>query len=188
MSPSRIAAITSAWPPSVPCSAAWVDPGERRVAKLGVAGDAGDVEEVVHPDQAVDLVDLVLVDLEQVDQALAQARLEAPGELEPDDLAEAAAADLVLDGLAQVVGLVGDVVVGVAGDPEERVVEDLHAREERLEVVGDDLLERRRRSLPSPIGRNRRRSSFGTLTRASTSVSCSGSRSTTIRLSERFEM
>ena len=107
-----------------------------------MARDAGDVEEVVHADEPVDLVDLVLVDPEQRDQPLAQALLEVAGELEPDDLAEAAAADLVLDRLAQVVGLVGDVVVGVAGDAEERVIEDLHPREERLDVVGDHVLER----------------------------------------------
>ena len=75
-------------------------------------------------------------------EPLAEARVELALELEPDDLAEAAAADLVLDRLAEVVGLVGDVVVGVAGDAEEGVVDDLHPREERLEVVGDDVLER----------------------------------------------
>ena len=59
-------------------------------------------------------------------------------DLEAHDLAEAAAAQLVLDGLQQVVGLVGDGEVGVARDPEDRRVDDLHAREQRVEVGGDD--------------------------------------------------
>ena len=60
----------------------------------------------------------------------------------PHDLAEAAAAQLGLDGLEQVVGLVGDLEVGVARDAEHAAVDDLHAREQRVEVGGDDLLER----------------------------------------------
>ena len=50
--------------------------------------------------------------------------------LEPHHLAEAPAAQLVLHGAQQVVGLVGDREVGVARDPEEVVAQDLHAREE----------------------------------------------------------
>ncbi len=116
------------------------DPGEGTVAQLGEAGDADDVPEVVHAEDAVDLVDLLVADLEGGHEPVAEARLEAAGELEPDHLAEAAAADLVLDRLPDVVGLVGDVVVGVAGDAEEGVAEDLHPREERLQVAGDHLL------------------------------------------------
>ena len=44
--------------------------------------------------------------------------------------------------LEQVLGLVGELEVGVAGDPEHRVSEHLHAREQRVEVRGDHLLER----------------------------------------------
>ena len=55
--------------------------------------------------------------------ARAAARSMSALDLEPHDLAEAPAAELLLDRLQQVVGLVGDVVVGVAGDPEERVVD-----------------------------------------------------------------
>ena len=108
-------------------------------------------------------------------------------DLEADHLAEAAAAHLLLDGLEQVVGLVGDVVVGVAGDPEERVVDDLHPREEvaRLAAITSSS---GTKVVPSPIARKRRSSSFGTLTRATTSSSFSGLRSSTAMLSERFEM
>ena len=66
-----------------------------------------------------------------------------PGlDLDAHDLAEAPAPQLVLDRLEQVVGLVGDREVGVAGDAEDRGVDDLHAREELVEVLGDQLLER----------------------------------------------
>ena len=64
-----------------------------------------------------------------------------------DDLAEAPAPELVLDRLEQVVGLVGDLEVGVARDPEQVVADDLHAREQRVEVLGDDVLERDERVL-----------------------------------------
>ena len=56
-------------------------------------------------------------------------------DLEPDHLAEAPAPELVLDGREQVVGLVGDVEVGVARHPEEAVGDDLHPGEQRVEVA-----------------------------------------------------
>ncbi len=55
-------------------------------------------------------------------------------ELDAHDLAEAAAAQLALDGREQVVGRLLDLEVGVARDPEGRVLLDLHAGEERVEV------------------------------------------------------
>ena len=63
-------------------------------------------------------------------------------DLQADRLAEAPPAQLGLDGLQEVVGLVGDLEVGVARDAEEAVADDLHPRKERLEVGRDDLLER----------------------------------------------
>ena len=47
-----------------------------------------------------------------------------------------------LDGLEEVLVLVVELEVGVAGDAERHVVEDLHAREQPAEVRGDHLLER----------------------------------------------
>ena len=121
------------------------------------------------------LVDLAVVDLQRVDQLVAQLRVHAGGDLEPHDLAEAAAAELVLDRLQQVVGLVGDVVVGVAGDPEER-------RGRRSPCRGRGRRGWRRStsssgtkvSPSSPIARKRPSSSFGTLTRATISVAALG--------------
>ena len=125
-----------------------------RVAQLGVAGDVGDRVEVGEVDQAVDVVDLAVFEPQRLDQLLAQLRVHPGGDLEPHHLAEAAAAELVLDRLQEVVGLVGDGEVGVAGDPEVAVVDDLDAGEERVEVGGDHLLQR-------DEGRARRRRSAG---------------------------
>ena len=63
-------------------------------------------------------------------------------DLEPHRLAEAPSAQLELDRLEQVVGLVRDLEVGVAGHAERRALDDLHLREERGEVVRDHALER----------------------------------------------
>ena len=107
-----------------------------------MAGHVGDVVEVAEVDQAVDVVDLAVFEPQGVDQLLAQLRVHPGGDLQPHDLAEAAPAQLVLDRLQQVVGLVGDGEVGVAGDPEVAVVDHLGAGEERVEVGGDRLLQR----------------------------------------------
>ena len=74
------------------------------------------------------------------------ARLMPGADLDAHDLAEAAAAQLVLDRAQQVVRLVGDGEVGVARDPEDVVVDDLHAREELVQVLGDEVLERHERA------------------------------------------
>src|SRR5205807_7266472 len=55
--------------------------------------------------------------------------------------------ELLLDLLEQVVGLVVDLEVGVAGDPEQVVADDLQPREQCIQVLGDDLLERHVRVL-----------------------------------------
>ena len=111
-------------------------------------GEADDVPEVGEVEQPVGLVDLVLLDPERRHQLVAEPFVHVGLDLESDDLAEAAPAQLLLDRLQQVVGLVGDVVVGVAGDPEQRVVDDLHPREQRSEVGGDQIVERNERVLP----------------------------------------
>ena len=88
-------------------------------------------------------------------------------DLEAHDLAEAPAAQLGLDGPQQVVGLVGDLEVRVAGDAEEAVVDDLHAREQRVEVGRDDLLQRDEGQVRRRRAATKRGSiSLGTFTRA----------------------
>ena len=135
----------------------------RACSRGGVTGECGgsrssswpesadDVPEVAEVEQALDLVDLVARRCPSAATSCSRSRGSMLGlDLEPDDLAEAAAAQLLLDRLQQVVGLVGDVVVGVAGDPEERVVDDLHAREQRAEVGGDQVVERDQGVAASP--------------------------------------
>ena len=117
----------------------------RRIAQLVVAGEPDHVPEVAEVHQPLDLVDLVVGRAERDHQLVAQPFAHPGVDFEPHDLAEATPPQLLLDRLQQVVGLVGDVVVGVAGDPEERVVEHLHPREQRLEVVGDQGVERDQR-------------------------------------------
>ena len=100
----------------------------RRVAQLAEAGQLDDLPEVGEVEQALDLVDLPLLDAQALRERLAQLVAHVGVDLEAHDLAEAAAAQLGLDGLEQVVGLVGDLEVGVARHAEDAAVDDLHAR------------------------------------------------------------
>ena len=113
-------------------------------------------------------------------------------DLDAHDLAEAPAAQLVLDRLKQVGGVVGHLEVRVAGDSEDVVVGDFHSREQRIQVVGDDVLQRhhqaRARARAAESVTKRGRISVGTFTRANTVWSVTGSRTSTARLSDRFEM
>ncbi len=59
----------------------------------------------------------------------------------PHHLAEAPVAQLGLDGGEQVVGIVGDLEVGVTRNAEAAGADHLHAREEELGVRRDDLLD-----------------------------------------------
>ena len=120
------------------------DGAHRGEAQLG-AGQTRDLPEGAHVEQPVDGVDFVLGHAGRSEQLAAQGRGAVGAELDPHDLAEAPATQLVLDRLQQVGGVVGDLQVGVAGDAEGAVVHDLHAGEEHVEVVGDHLLERHER-------------------------------------------
>ena len=109
--------------------------------------DPGELPQIAEVEHPLHVVDLQLVDVEPFDQAGAQRRVDAGPDLEPHDLAEAPPPQLVLDRLQQVVRLVGDLEVRVARDPEQVVADDLHPREERVQVRGDDVLERDERVL-----------------------------------------
>ena len=64
------------------------------------------------------------------------------GDLEAHRRAEATPGELLLQGGEQVLDVVLlDLEVLVAGDPEGEVLADLHAREELVQVRGDDVLE-----------------------------------------------
>ena len=104
------------------------------------------------------------------------------GDLQPDRRAEPAPGQLPLQGLQQVlVAVLVDLELGVAGDPEQVVLDDLHAGEELPEVGGDQLLDRQepdagRRRRPAVAPRTKRGTLLGTLTRANSSGPPSGSR------------
>ncbi len=91
---------------------------------------------------APDVVAVVLAEADPAEEDLAGSRRHRAFDLESDGLAEAAPAELLLDGQEEIVGLVlFDRQVGVAGDPEEMVLEDFHAAEQDIEVRLDDLVE-----------------------------------------------
>ena len=118
--------------------------GDRRprlVAQVGEAVHARDAEQVLEVEQAVDLEQLALVDVQRAHERRAQLLAHPRPDLDADHLAKAAPAQLGLDGTQQVVGLVVDGEVGVAGDAEDVVVDDLHAREELVQMLGDQALE-----------------------------------------------
>ena len=118
---------------------------QRLLAQLAVAGQFDDLPQRAHVEQPVDRVDLVVLHPQQPGQLVAQALRAAGADLDAHHLAKAPAAQLVLDRLQQVGGVVGDLQVGVAGDPEDVVVGDLHPREQRIEMARDHILQRQQR-------------------------------------------
>ena len=97
--------------------------------------EVGDPVERGQVEHAGDLVAVLRLEAEAAQQQGARRRRHRPLDLEPDRLAESPAPKLLLDRHQQVVGLVLlDGEVGVAGDPEQVGLDDLHAREQ---VLGD---------------------------------------------------
>ena len=87
--------------------------------------------------------DLELVDAELADEQLEHVRVDGLLDLEPHGRAEPAAHELALERLQQVLRVVLlDLDVLVAGDAEGVGLLDLHAREQGVQVRGDDVLER----------------------------------------------
>ena len=97
-----------------------------------------EIGEVEHP---LERVDDVVGDAEPLLELVAHRPGHRPGHLETRHLAEARAAQLELDGLEQVVGLVRHVEVGVARDAEERPLAHVHPGEEARQIVGQHVLE-----------------------------------------------
>ena len=145
------------------------------------APEAGQVERGGDPEDAV-AADLELGG-EEVDEVVAHVG----ADLEAEGLAEAAAAQLHLDGDEEVVGLVLlEGQVGVAGDPEGVVGADRHAGEEAVEVGRDDLLEGHEALAvghDDEAGQRRRHLDPG-----DAALAGRGSWTSTTRLSERLEM
>ena len=117
------------------------DRDPRLVLQLGPV-EARDLHQVGEVERALDLVHLVLRHLEAGDQPGAHRARRGGRHLEPNGVAEAPAAELRLDGLEQVVGVVGELEVGVARDPEDGALGDVHAGEQHGQEVADHGLER----------------------------------------------
>ena len=105
--------------------------------------DLREVEQAAQVERAGQAVDLLLGDVELADQQVERDVVHVVGDLEADRRAEPTAQQLGLERLDEVLGLVLlDHDVLVAREAERVVVEDLHAGEEVVEVVGDEVLER----------------------------------------------
>ena len=102
---------------------------EVRPLERGQLVDVGEVE------RAFDGVDELVADTEPLLKPLAQRRRHRCGDFDAGDLAEASPAQLELDRLEEIIGLVGDLEVRVAGDPEHRALEHVHPPEERREEM-----------------------------------------------------
>ena len=114
----------------------------RRVVQLG-AVDLGEVEQAAQIERTGEAVDLLRGDVELADQQVEREVVHVVADLEPDRRTEAAPQELGLERLDEVLGLVLlDHDVLVAREAEGVVIEDLHAGEEVVEVVRDQLLER----------------------------------------------
>ncbi len=114
-----------------------------RVVLEVLARQVGDRVESDEVQQPVDPEDLVLGDAELLDEQLEHLRGDRLLDLETHRGAEAPAQQLLLEGLEEVLCVVLlDLEVLVAGDPEGVDLEHLHAGEEALEVLADDVLER----------------------------------------------
>ena len=96
----------------------------------------GQVEQAGHPQH------VLAVHVELADQQVEHVVGDRGGDLEADRRAEPAPGQLALQGLQQVlVAVLVDLQLGVAGDPEQVALEDLHAGEELVEVDRDELLD-----------------------------------------------
>ena len=101
------------------------------------AWERGEVE------RSGDPVDVVASEFELPAEDLEDLGADGVVDLEADGGAELGAlAENQLHGGEEVLGLVGQFDVGVAGDAERVVGHDLHAREQHVQVAGDDVLER----------------------------------------------
>ena len=101
-----------------------------------------DLVQVGQVEQPEDLVHLVVAERERRLQPLEHRARHRASDLDADDVPEAAAAELELDRLQQVVGLVRQLEVGIARDPEGGPLDDLHARKEQRQEVRDCVLHR----------------------------------------------
>ena len=105
--------------------------------------DAEHLEEPAEVERRRQPVHLLLGDSELPHEQFTRSVVHVVGDLKADGRAEPSTQELALERLDEVLGLVlVDLDVFVAGHPELVVLEDLHAGEELLEMVRDEVLER----------------------------------------------
>ena len=104
--------------------------------------DRRDLAEIGQVELAFDLVHLIGLDAEAGHQSIEHRAGRRGRDLQPDDVSEAAATQLELDCLQQIVGVVRHLEVGIARDAEGRALGNLHPGEERRQEVCDHALER----------------------------------------------
>ena len=108
-----------------------------------LAGEVGDVVQPAQVERTGHADDLLRRDAELGDQQVEHLRGDRLLDLEPHGRAEPPAQQLLLQCLEQVLGVVLlDLEILVAGDPEGVELQHLHAGEQPLEVLADDVLER----------------------------------------------
>ncbi len=156
--------------------------------------DAVDLPQRGQVEQAGHLDDVAGIDVELAQQQLEHVLGHVVGDLQAHRRAEPAPRQLPFQRLQQVlVAVLLDLEVGVAGDPERVVLDDLHAGEQHRQVRRDQVLQRQEphHRRPCPRGGRARRSGrtlSGTLTRAKCWPPSSGSLTVTARFSDRPEM
>ena len=109
---------------------------QRRNVQVGDRPQSSEVE------RALDSVELLIVDVELADQQVEHPVADVGLHLEPYGGPEPPADELAFERLQQVVDVVlvdGEVLV--AGHPEQRGLDDVHAREQRGDVRTDHLLD-----------------------------------------------
>ncbi|GAA3505923.1 hypothetical protein GCM10019016_130370 [Streptomyces prasinosporus] len=114
---------------------------ELRVLQLGPV-QAVDAEQAGQVERAGQRVHLGLGDLQLAHEEVQHLAVDGLLHLQPHRRPEAAPHQLLLQGLEEVLRVVLlDLQVLVAGEPEGVVLQHLHAREQLLQVRGDDVLD-----------------------------------------------
>ena len=114
--------------------------------------DLDHLEQAAEVERSRQPVHLLLGDVELAHEQAERQVVHVVGDLEPDRRPEPASQQFALERLDEVLGLVLlDLDVLVAGDPELVVLEHLHAGEEVVEVVGDEVLERDEPQQPAVV-------------------------------------
>ncbi len=120
---------------------------ERRPVDVVHLPQRAEVEQARHP------LHVLAAHVDLADEQVEHLVVDVVGDLEAHGRAEPAPDQFALQGLQQVlVAVLLDLEVGVAGDPEQVVLDDLHAREQHRQVRGDQVLERQELRLGRALG------------------------------------